>query len=275
MALSSFSMTRRTVAIVVAVVLAIIATIALTQYVQGERNEAIRQNDPVQAYVAKETIPAGMSAEQAIDQGLIVQQPVPRRAVPSGAIDSLEDIQGRVALAPINAGEEIVLSRFAAPGQAGTSLQIPEGFHAISIDVGLVPSAAGFIKPGDNVGVLLNVEETGTESDGAQQASSHTEFLLQRVKVLAMGQRTTTTTNEQGQEQQQTSTVATLALRPEDAERLAHAQFIGQLYLTLMPADAGITDTDGAEGLLDLFGGNLDAAPDEAGSGGEGGGGSA
>lgn len=271
MALNNFSMTRRTVAIVVAIVLAILATLALAQYIQGERNEALAQNDPVQVYVANDVIPAGMSADQAIDQGLIVRQPVPRRAVPAGAIDSLEDIRGRVVMAPINAGEEIVGSRFALPGETGSQLQIPEGFHAISIDVGLVPSAAGFIKPGDSVGVLLNVNLPNPDGGDAEASLSHTEFLMQNVRVLAMGQRTTTTTNAEGEEQQETSTVATLALRPQDAERLAHAQFIGQLYLTLMPADSPITDTPGADGSLDLFGGDLDAAPqDEAGS--EGGG---
>lgn len=272
--MASFSMTRRTVAIIVAIVLGIVAVVAIVQYTQGVKNEAQAQNEPVQVYVAQETIPAGMTAQQAIDQGLIVQDTAPRRNVPAGAIDALSDIEGRVAAAAINPGEEIVAGRFVQPGQATTALSIPEGFHAISIDVGLVPSAAGFIEPGSRVGVLLNANLPDQQAaDGqAGEGPSHTEFLMQNVQVIAIGRETTTTTNQEGEQQQETSTVATLALRPQDAERLAHAQFVGQLYLTLMPDGSEIVDTPGADGFLDLFGGELDAGPpeeDQAGQGGD------
>ena len=56
-------MQSRVLAILVAVVLALVATAALVVYVNGADRRAIADQDPVVVLVAKETIRAGTSGE--------------------------------------------------------------------------------------------------------------------------------------------------------------------------------------------------------------------
>ena len=57
---------------------------------------------------------------------------VPLLARVDGAIGSLQEIKGEVASVDIQKNEQILTSRFVAPGTAGNTLAIPTGFEAVS-----------------------------------------------------------------------------------------------------------------------------------------------
>lgn len=244
---------KRVGAVLLAVVFAAVATLALLSYMRGLEQEAFAEAEPVEAYVAKDTIPAGTSAEVAIGQGLISRTAVPRKAVAEGAITSLDQIEGSVATVNIVKGEQILSSRFGAAAETTTDLApIPEGHQAMAIDVALVPGVAGRVEGGDRVSILAGIDGAG--GDGAD--AFQTRFLLQNVEVLAIGQRVVTTDQQGGAatsvQYPADRVIATVAVTPPDAEKLAYAVFKGQLYLTLVPEDQEPAATAGRT-LSNLF----------------------
>lgn len=262
MAQSRLRFTKRAVAVVLALILAGVATAALTIFVKGVETRTLAEGEPVEAFVAKDTIPAGTTAEQAIAAGLVVRQPVPRRNVPAGAIGALGDIEGRIAVANISRGEEIVADRFVLPAQLATQLEIPEGHHAMAIEVGVPEGVAGFVQPGDRIGVIARIEvpdptqpdqpiDPANPAAGTEEATeTRVQFILMGVEVLAVGNRVGPLPAPQPgvetpEEQAPTSLLATLALTPADAEKLAFARWQGELHFTLMPEGAESVETPG------------------------------
>ena len=235
-------MSRRTIALVAAIILAAVATVALISYVQSAENKRTKNQTLVSVYVAKDVIPQGTSGDTAISQGLITQISVPLQARVADAIASLNDIKGEVAAVDIQKNEQIQASRFVAPGTAGNTLAIPQGLQAISVQVGIPPGVAGFIKPNDTVSVIaqVSIPKTGT---AAAATSPTVKYLLQNVKVLAVGQFTVTTAANGNTTSTTTQTsgqvLLTLAVTPQQAERLVFANLQGQLYFTLLPAQPG------------------------------------
>ncbi len=253
MATARLRVTKRTVAIVFALALAVLATVALSQYIRGVEDRTLAQGEPVEAFVATDTIPAGTSAQQAIDAGLVVRQPVPRRNVPSGAIGALGDIEGRVAIANISKGEEIVAERFVLPAEAArrasrsprapTPSPSRSGCRRAS-PASSSPATASASSPASRSRTRPRPTSRSTRptpAAGTEEATQvRVQFILMGVEVLAIGNRTGPLTQEQvaAQEQAPASVLATLALSPEDAERLAFANWEGELQLTLMPEGA-------------------------------------
>jgi Flp pilus assembly protein CpaB len=251
-------MSRRTVALVMAVVLAAIATVALISYVHSLENKAFAGTVLTRVYVAKEDIPAGVTGDTAQSTGLISAQQVPKKVVPDGAINSLDQIRGKVAGVTILKGEVVVDRRFVAPGTAGgLALPVPPDKQAVSVEVGVPPGVAGFIHEGNKVSLLAQFDikpggcgvslapvlrlncPPASAQQGAQGAKV-VHYLLQNVDVLAVGQRVVTVgqnTNQQGATTQQESgrVLLTVALTPVQIEQLVFAIFNGQLYFTLVP----------------------------------------
>jgi pilus assembly protein CpaB len=238
---ASLSMNKRAVAVVLAVVMAAIAAIALVSYVRGVETEVRQEAEAVDAYVAKEEIPAGMSAGEAISQGFIAREPVPRRNLADGAITSLDQLEGQVATVNIAQGEQILVTRFGQTAQVGSGLgEIPEDLQAISLSVGYDPGVLGFINPGDRVSVMARIGDDET---------ARAQFVVQDVEVLALGRRVIST-SEEGEtgssiQYSDEQVRLTLAVLPEQAEILAFAIWQGDVYFTLLPEGQGTSDTPG------------------------------
>ena len=245
--MAGLSLSRRAIALIVAVVLAAVATIALVSYVQSAHNAGRVQ--PVTAYVAKQDIAAGTDAATIISKGLIETKIVDKSVVPLGAIGSLADIQGKNAVVTIYQNEIILASRFARPDEAvpGQSLlNIPPGFQAISVEVSTIPGVANFIQPGDKISVIVQLANAA-QAGGAQNI---VKFLLQNIQVLQVGTRVVVPpANGQpgGSSVQQTAGKVdlTLAVTPVQAEKLALATLQGTLYLTLVRPDSKPANTPG------------------------------
>lgn len=245
-------MSRRTIALVAAVVLAAVATVALISYVQGARNKIEEKEAPVDVYVAKEAIPQGVSGDAVISQGLIVKETVPSKLRPEGAITSLLEIKGRVAAVTILPRETIIGARFVAPGQAGGGLPVPVNRVAMSIEVDIPQGVASFVRQGDRVGIVgkVLVPATGTnQQTGQKQTEPKAKFIVQNVAVLAVGQRVVTVQEDGTQQQKaQTSTskvLITIAVTPGQAERLVFAVLEGDVYFVLVQKDFKSVKTPG------------------------------
>jgi pilus assembly protein CpaB len=242
-------MQSRVLAILIAVVLALVATAALVVYVNGADRRAVAGQRPVVVLVAKEAIKAGTSGEEAQNQSLIERKEVPQISAVSGGFRSVGQLEGRFAAVDIVKGEQLLQTRWVGANEVEGRglLPIPDDHQALSIGLDLTRQVAGFVTPGDNVGMLLTIP-TG---DG----KTKTKFLLQNVRVLAVGTTALTTRTAQGGggrvnqgKSGQSLTAITLAVEGKYVEEVAHAAVDGDLYLTLMPRNAtpapsqGVTD---------------------------------
>lgn len=249
----SGTFTRRSIAFLLATVLALVAAVSIVSYLRSVEAAQAEENDAVVGYVATAEIPAGTLIDSAIAQGQVEERPVPRSLQPPGAITDLSQVQGRLVNATILPGDQLVVGRFAAPGDGIQVLTIPEGHQAISVEVDVPPGVANYVQAGDHISVIAVVdvptedeEETETTTDpqtGVQTTQQATEnrsqYVLQDLEVLAIGQRIVTPPAEEGEPAPQpvTSILTTLAVTADEAERLVFAQENGTIWFTLLPED--------------------------------------
>jgi pilus assembly protein CpaB len=233
----------KTIAIVVALLLALGATIAIFLYVRGVEERAFEDAELVEVLVAQGPIEAGTTGEGASEAGLIARESAPRINVPPGAVTSVDQIEGLVALDPILTGEIILRERWGTTAEVSVGLDIPEGFEAVAVEVAVPPGVAGYVAAGTQVSILATIESEADDAVAPAEADEEgavpeeeavplevrTQYLLQGVDVLM-----------------------TLAVQPEDAERLVFAVANGSLYFTLLPEDAEPVETPGRT-FADLF----------------------
>jgi pilus assembly protein CpaB len=242
---------RRVIGLLLAVLLAAVATYFLIQYVTSADERAREDEALVEVFVAQADIPAGTSSDDASAQGLIGRDQVPVRSVPEGAVGDLESISGLVAAGPIFAGEIIVAQRFGETGAVPSGiLEVPEGLQAVTVEAGIAPGVAGFVQAGDAVSVLASIElpeepapvapegEEPAPAEEAEAGGNVTSYIAQNVEVLVVGQRVVVA--EEGQEagsvqQSNDLYLFTLAMTPEDIERIVFASQQGSLWFTLLP----------------------------------------
>jgi pilus assembly protein CpaB len=243
-------MQSRVLAILVAVVLALVATAALVVYVNGADRRAVSLQEPVQVWVAVKPIPAGTNALTAKNTELIDLVEMPKRNVAKGAVVSLSQIQNKVAAVNIVPEEQLLVSRWVGFDQVGKGLlPIPEKSQAISIGVELTRQVAGFVTPGDLVSLVVSLKGEG---NGGEETS---QFLLQNVQVLAVGTTALSNASAQGAGGRvnqgkggQTLTAVTLAVDEQDVPRVVYAAEYGSIYLTLMPPNAKDVAVPGVNG---------------------------
>jgi pilus assembly protein CpaB len=243
-------MQSRVLAILIAVVLALVATAALVVYVNGADRRAISGQQPVRVWVAAEDIQAGTSGVSAFNTKKIKQDVVPRKSVVDGAVVSLNQIQQRFAAVKIVAGEQLLLERWVSAEEiAGRGLlPIPTDHQALAIGLDLTRQVAGFVTPGDSVSLVLTMERAA----GGGRPVSRTDFLLQNIRVLAVGATALANTNAQGGggrvaqgRGSQNLTAVTLAIPEDHVRRVVYAAEHGSIYLSLMPPDAEPADAAG------------------------------
>src|ERR1017187_1081428 len=148
---------------------------------------------------------------------------IPAAAVPPGAFSATSKVLGRGAVMPVSKGEFILPSKLAALNAgAGLPSLIPQGMRAVSVRVNDVVSVAGFVQPGTRVDVLA----TGNQGGGNDR---QTTTVLENVLVLAVGK----SLDRNASADAQTAPVITLAVSPDDAQKLALVSQEGRIQLSL------------------------------------------
>ena len=158
--------------------------------------------------------------------------PWPKAAVPPGAVRSLADAEGRVVRGSIVAGEPLMEGKLAPQlsGKGGIMpMLVPEGQRGVTIKLDDATRDSGFVLPNSRVDVLVSMPK----APGANEKIA--KVILQDVTVLAAGQ-----TVEMKDNKPVTNTTVTMALTPQQTERLAVAQAEGKLMLV----QRNLRDTD-------------------------------
>jgi pilus assembly protein CpaB len=103
------------------------------------------------------------------------------------------------------------------------------GMRAVTVPVNTTTGVAGFVFPGDHVDLVLTQQVQGG-GDGAPLKVSET--IVRNVRVLATDQRFTDK-DEDGKTAVKTFSNVTFEVTPKIAEKIAVAQSLGQLSLSL------------------------------------------
>lgn len=188
----------------------------------------------VQAVVAARALPIGTLLTK--DDVKLVAWPAASQ-VP-GAFASVDQVTNRGLVNGVSENEPITESKLAPPGSGGgLPPTIPEGMRAISVKVNEVVGVAGFVIPGTRVDVLVAVQ---TDKDKIARA------VVNNIQVLTAGTRFDQE-NAQKEGKPIPTSVVTLLVTPEDAEKITLAAEQGRIMLTLRnPLDQAPTNTPGA-----------------------------
>lgn len=186
-----------------------------------------------QVLVATRTLPVGTI----IDAEAFRYQPWPEGLVQDayfvrggeGAADPAS-LVGTVVRTEITAGQPATRGSLIRPGERGfLAAALGPGMRAVTVAVSATSGVAGFVFPGDRVDLVLTQEVEGG-GDGEPLRASET--IIRNIRVLAVDQRLNARDEEGNQVAQNTSTV-TFEATPKIAEKIAVAQTIGQLSLSL------------------------------------------
>lgn len=226
---------RNFILIGVAVLLGVIAVVLANAYFSGVEERQIaeaQEQEMARIVVATQPIEFGTPLTE---QNIRLQN-FPARSIPEGAFRSIPDAlkDNRVALRPIVPGEPVLASKVSGTdGRATLAALLPDGFRAITIPVNNINGVAGFVLPGMMVDVLLLRQ---IEGDGATDSDQRADLVMESVQVLAVDQLA----NEKAGEPKVSRSV-TVAVTPQDASRLAIANRMGTLQLTLRKMEPQFT----------------------------------
>ncbi|MCI4643727.1 MAG: Flp pilus assembly protein CpaB [Hyphomonadaceae bacterium] len=189
--------------------------------------EPVVEPKTVNVLVLKEEIEGGMP----VTPDLVRSRDWPAEHVPDGALTnttSLYGTNGAPLLAQMNmiSGELLVAEKLGElPPRRMLSKSIPVGYRAVSIAVTTETGVAGFVLPGDRVDINAFIAVPG----GRGPDAFRTRPLLGNVLVLGIDQIMGSQV-----EGAMPSSLVTLALEPEDAQRVTAASRESRLGLALI-----------------------------------------
>src|SRR5579883_429525 len=243
-------------------VLGIATSYMVYQYVD-QAGQAAKPVETVPVLTAAQDIPARTTITG--DMLRLTRVPVDLK-LPNAMVQSTDAV-GKVSKLPISQGEEMLPNKlFGDREESGLAFVVPEGKRAVSVAVNEVVGSGGMIVPSDYVDVVavLDVQSSapsdpnnvrfGVDPSSRAQVKAVAQYGLQNVEVLAVAQALEGDPAPQTTGQKVAGTVApgnnpqppkqntaaqpgartvTLAVGPEDAEKLVLAEDKGRIRLVL------------------------------------------
>jgi pilus assembly protein CpaB len=218
-------------ALVIAVITAVMAK---NMFAGAGTQQAAAAPVPVgpKVLVAKKALPVGTI----IDADSFAFQPWPKELMQSAYyVEGQPDgdprkLLGTVVRNAITAGQPVTRGSLVGPQDRGfLAAALGPGMRAITVPVSVSSSVAGFVFPGDHIDLMLTQQVQGGGDGPALKVS---ETIIRNLRVLATDQRITSTDDE-GKTKVQTFSNVTLEVTPKIAEKIAVAQSLGSLSLSL------------------------------------------
>lgn len=211
-----------------------------------------QQLDGPKVLVATKALPVGTI----IDPESFRFQPWPKDLIETayyleGKAD-MNALQGSVVRVAITAGQPVTQGALIKPGERGfLAAALGAGMRAVTVPVSAQSSVAGFIFPGDHVDLMVTQTINGDEE--ADNPLKVTETIVRNLRVLATDQRTNAL-DDSGKPEVRTYSNVTLEVTPRIAEKIAVAQTLGSLSLSLRSLADTRQELDAAiaDGTVDL-----------------------
>jgi pilus assembly protein CpaB len=203
--------------------------------------------------VAAHPVPAGpevLVATKPLPVGTIIDAEALRyQRWPEGLVQPAYFIKGKPGTAPqnligtvvrseITAGQPVTQGAVIKPGERGfLAAALSPGMRAVTVPVSITSGVAGFVFPGDRVDIVLTQAVGG--GDGPSLKVSET--IMRNMRVLATNQRMSAQ-DKDGKPVIEPFSLVTFEATPKMAEKIAVAQTIGQLSLSLRSLSDNSTD---------------------------------
>lgn len=239
-------MKGRGLVVVLALMLATLATAGVFMYARGVQQEAKTGGEMVPVIVSKVDIPANSDLNELIKDGDFRIIEVPKTAEVSDAITSIDQLKDKHNSVAILTGEQIPVARIAGTVPGG-ALQIPDGMEAVTVALDAPRGVAGVVSTGDQVVVYATfkgVPDSKRSASGVPAAQiTETVVLVPAARVLAVYRPLAGTTFGSGEASQEAGQVpgsvhVTLALTPQDAQNFVFSQENGSVWFGLLPPKA-------------------------------------
>src|ERR671910_1093466 len=229
----------RALVVVLALILATVATAGVFLYAQGLEEDAKVGGTMVPVVVSEVDIPPRTDLNLLIRDDLFRTIEVNEAAYVDGATTSVDQLADKNNAVAILAGEQIPQARISGNVQGG-ALSIPEGMEALTVSLDAPRGVAGLINTGDKVTIYATFGDVEERRSG--EKNTITVVLVPTVELLAVHRPLSSTAfggdEPSTSEQLPGSLFATLALTPEDAQRFVFSMENGSTWFGLLPPDA-------------------------------------
>ncbi|WEK00675.1 MAG: Flp pilus assembly protein CpaB [Candidatus Sphingomonas phytovorans] len=197
----------------------------------GAATTAAAPVDGPEVLVATRALPVGTI----LDATALKFQPWPKELVDNAYFikntADLKSLQGTVVRNAITAGQPVTQGALVKPGDRGfLAAALGPGMRAVTVPVSAQTGVAGFVFPGDRIDLVLTQTVTGG-GDGPPLKVAET--IMRNLRVLATDQRTDNQAGEDGKTVVRTFSNVTIEATPKIAEKIAVAQTLGSLSLSL------------------------------------------
>jgi pilus assembly protein CpaB len=251
-------MTRRILAITIAIVLAALGTAGgLFLVLSAESRAQDRISNPITVAIAAVRIPIGTSGAKIRAEEMVRLVKMPKDSVPDDTMPEVSvELDKLVVTSNIAPGQLLLRANFGDRTTVTSGLPLPEGKMAVTVETGAPEQVAGYVQPGSQVTIFLTY--TVVQPDGTRTNIERTRVLLPRVEVLAVGTYQQARTNANAASRAN-SLMLTVAVSQAEAERLIEGLSHGTLYLGLLTDSvqvspgSGVDNTDGGGGTGPLF----------------------
>ncbi len=210
--------------LVAAVVLGMLAVFLARMFLLPDANKPVATANAVQtvsAVVASQ--PFAFGEKITAEKLKVVAWPA--AGLPAGTFQRIVDAVGnndKVALRAIDTNELVTAAALSGKeSRLSASALLGPTMRAASIPISESSAAGGFVAPGDRVDVFLT-----RPADG--DSLPYTDMLVQNVRVLAVGQDSNV-----GKDKPEVTRTATIEVTALQAQKLALAQNVGSLSLSL------------------------------------------
>lgn len=219
--------------LILAIVFTVITTFLFNNYLKNLDNKYKNDNNVAQVAVLKKDV----KKNQLITNDMLELKSYNSSSVLPGAVKNMKDIEGSYTVVDMKAGELLFPDRFTKQAEEKEYLtrKINKEKRAVSIAVTYVESVSTIVEPEDKVDVIY--------SKKLPDGTFETKILLQKIRVLAVGERLTessknsatdTAKNDaQATTNQAKYTTLTLELDPTQAEQITNAEENGDLKFAL------------------------------------------
>jgi Flp pilus assembly protein CpaB len=247
--------------------LAVLGTSAVLLYVGKADARAVAGKRAVTVLVAAKKVPAGTSAHDADQDGLLRKEEMPAETVPADTLTDVDsEVSDLVAGADIQAGQLVLRALFVAKSAQTGGLKIPDGKVAVSVSVSGAQRVADYAQVGSKVSVFDTFNLASGRSSrtpaGDGLAKQHdyvqgTRLVLSGVEVIAVGPQGSASADSKKSALAGGSAAAgddavlvTLAVTQADAEKLILVAQTGAVYLAL---ESDSSDTAASDGVDNRF----------------------
>jgi len=191
--------------------------------------------------VAKKDLPAGTL----LDNDSFTYQPWPKDLLDQSYFtddnpSNIANLAGKVVRVPLSKGQPLTQSSIVGPGERGfLAAALGPGMRAVTVAISDTSGVGGFIFPGDRVDLVLTQQIASTDNGEMLKVA---ETILRNLRVLAIDQNI----NAPNLGQATIARSITFEVTPKYAEKIAVAQSLGTLSLTLRSLEDSASEIDRA-----------------------------